>query len=99
MAHGLANAIILPTVVEYNAPSDQGKYYEIYKRISQSPVSKREFRSDMLLSEIRELNHALGIPELLDKVGVKADMIDAMAEDAIVMRRIIVPTYCSFTAD
>jgi len=53
----------------------------------------------MLLSEIRELNHALGIPELLDKVGVKADMIDAMAEDAIVMRRIIVPTYCSFTAD
>ena len=37
----------------------------------------------MLLSEIRELNHALGIPELLDKVGVKADMIDAMAEDAM----------------
>ena len=83
VAHGLANAIILPTVVEYNALSDQGKYYEIYKRISQSPVSKREFRSDMLLSEIRELNHALGIPESLDEVGVKADMIDAMAEDAM----------------
>ena len=81
--HGLANAIILPVVVEYNALSDQGKYYEIYKRICSNPVTKKEFRSKMLVEEIRALNHMLDIPWSLKDVGVKEDMISAMAEDAM----------------
>nr|MCR5634251.1 iron-containing alcohol dehydrogenase [Lachnospiraceae bacterium] len=81
--HGLANAIILPVVVEFNALSDQGKYYEIYKRICSNPVPKKEFRSKMLVEEIRALNHTLDIPWSLKDVGVKDDMISAMAEDAM----------------
>ena len=30
VAHGVANAILLPAVVRYNALSDRGKYYDIY---------------------------------------------------------------------
>ncbi|MBP5555195.1 MAG: iron-containing alcohol dehydrogenase [Lachnospiraceae bacterium] len=81
--HGLANAVLLPVVVEFNAVEDTGKYYEIYKRIARNPVSKDTFRSGMLVNEIRSLNEELGIPSLLRKVGVDERKIEAMAEDAM----------------
>ena len=81
--HGLANAIILPTVVEFNALADCGKYYEIYRRISPGPVSKDQVRSEMLIEEIRSLNHSLGIPGSLWEVGVDEDKIPEMAVDAM----------------
>lgn len=28
--HGVANAIVLPTIIEYNALADNGEYYKIY---------------------------------------------------------------------
>jgi alcohol dehydrogenase len=81
--HGLANAIILPTVVDFNALSDHGKYYEIYRRISPGPVFKDQFRPEMLTEEIRSLNHSLGIPESLWEVGVDEEKIPEMAIDAM----------------
>lgn len=81
--HGVANAILLPTVVAYNALSDQGKYYEIYRYIAKCPVEKTAFSSDMLAAELRALNAELGIPLGLSKVGVKEDAFEIMAEDAM----------------
>jgi alcohol dehydrogenase len=81
--HGLANAVILPTVVEYNAVEDCGKYYEIYKRVAQIAVSCDAFTPSMLVNELRALNESLGIPNSLKKVGVDERKFDAMADDAM----------------
>lgn len=81
--HGVANAILLPVVVEFNKTEDEGKYYDIYKNISISPVTMDEFTADMLVSELSELNKELGIPGKLSETGVTADKIDAMAKDAM----------------
>lgn len=81
--HGIANAILLPTIVEYNALADTGKYYDIYKNICKCPVDKEIFSSDMLATELAEINSELGIPESLKDVGVKEDKFEAMAEDAM----------------
>ena len=81
--HGLANAVILPTVVEFNSEADCGKYYEIYRRISVNPVPKELFSTYMLAVELRLLNEALGIPDSLEKVGVDENRIEAMAADAM----------------
>ncbi len=81
--HGLANAVILPTVVEYNAVEDAGKYYEIYKRVAQIAVSKDSFTPSMLVNELKALNESLGIPNSLKKVGVDERKFDAMADDAM----------------
>ena len=81
--HGLANAIILPTVVDFNALADHGKYYEIYRRISPGPVSKDAFRTEMLSAEIRALNYSLDIPSTLWEVGVDEERIPEMAADAM----------------
>lgn len=83
VAHGVANAILLPTIVDYNALADHGKYRKIYNYIAQIPLGTDEFESFMLADEIRSLNDILGIPASLSEVGVKEEAIPAMAADAM----------------
>lgn len=83
VAHGVANAILLPTIVDYNALADHGKYRKIYNYIAEIPLGEDEFESFMLADEIRDLNDILGIPATLGEVGVKAEAIPAMAADAM----------------
>ena len=71
------------TVVEFNAAEDNGKYYEIYKRVAQIAVSKDIFTPSMLVNELKALNKSLGIPNSLSKVGVDERMFEAMAVDAM----------------
>ena len=63
--HGVANAVLLPVIAEYNALADHGKYLKIFNYISQVQVSKDEFKSIMLVDAIKELCASIGIPESL----------------------------------
>ncbi|MGN0313229.1 MAG: iron-containing alcohol dehydrogenase [Fusicatenibacter sp.] len=81
--HGVANAILLPTVVGFNALADHGKYRRIYNYIAQIPLSESEFTPELLVRELRSLNASLGIPSSLSEVGVTEDKFDAMADDAM----------------
>ena len=81
--HGVANAILLPTIVEYNMLADKGKYLNIYNYIAELPAAPEEFTADMLVDELLTLNEALGIPAGLEEAGVTKDKFDAMADDAM----------------
>lgn len=81
--HGVANAILLPTIAEYNALADKGKYLKIYNYISKTPAEADFFEPYMLAEKFRELNAEIGIPSSLSEVGVKEEYIKAMAEDAM----------------
>lgn len=81
--HGVANSILLPNVMEYNALADHGRYEVIYNYIREGSGPVENFTPDMLVDELRRLNAQLGIPSGLAEAGVTADKIPAMAEDAI----------------
>lgn len=81
--HGVANAILLPTVIDFNMDEAAEKYRFIYNAIAASPINENNFTPDMLGSEIRMLNHELGIPASLSEAGVKSDKFDVMADDAM----------------
>ena len=81
--HGVANAILLPTIVEYNMLAEKGKYLNIYNYIAELPAAPEEFTADMLVDELLNLNEALGIPAGLEEAGVTKDKFDAMADDAM----------------
>lgn len=83
IAHGVANAILLPTVIEYNALADRGRYEKIYNFISGKTEPVKNFDPQMLVDEIKKLNAAIGIPETLSEMGVTEDKIAEMAEDAM----------------
>ena len=93
--HGVANAVLLPVIAEYNALADHGRYLTIYNDISPVPAYEEEFEPLMLVDAIRELCEAIGIPVNLteainnaSKTGpVSAEeiesKIEAMAADAM----------------
>ena len=81
--HGVANAILLPTVVDFNRESAKDKYRYIYNCVAQSPVSGEDFSSDMLAAELRVFEHELDIPSSLSEVGVRSDLFEKMADDAM----------------
>lgn len=81
--HGVANAIILPTVMEYNAPATGEKYRNIAKAMGVKGVD------DMSLEEarkaavdaVKQLSHDVGIPEKLKDI-VKPEDVDFLAQSA-----------------
>lgn len=83
VAHGVANSILLPTVLEYNALADNGRYEVMYNFIREGKEPIHNFKPEMLVEEIKKLNDALGIPKKLSDVGVTEDLIPQMAEDAM----------------
>jgi alcohol dehydrogenase len=89
--HGVANAILLPTVLEYNALADSGKYENIFGYITGCKHMKgAKFEPELLLDAVKALNKSLGIPEHLSEVGVTDDRIELMAEDAMKSGNILV---------
>jgi len=87
--HGIANAILLPTVLEFNAIADNGKYEKIYNYIKRAD-SGNSFVPEMLVKEIRDLLEQLSIPKTLSEVGVKQELIHEMAVDAMKSGNILI---------
>lgn len=83
IAHGVANAILLPTVLKFNALADKGKYEKIYCYVKKEDTEPYEFMPEMLVREIRTLIHNLDIPKSLSEAGVTEDKIEVMAQDAM----------------
>ena len=82
--HGVANAILLPTVVDFNKDAaDPEKYRYIYGCISKDMGADINITPDMLATEIRMLNYELGILPTLSDIGVTSDKFEQMADDAM----------------
>lgn len=90
VAHSVANAVLLPTIVDYNMTYASEKYKYIYDCICEKPLDDDSFTPEMLAAEIRVLNDELGIPSSLSEVGVDSSLFDKMADDAMKSGNILV---------
>lgn len=81
--HGVANAILLPSVVDFNMNYALEKYNYIYNCISEKKVGAENFAPEMLAAEIRVFEDELGIPSNLSEVGVQSSLFEKMADDAM----------------
>lgn len=82
--HGVANAIILPTVMEYNAPATGEKYREIARAMGVKNVdgmTREEYRK-AAVDAVRQLSHDVGIPADLKDI-VKEEDIEFLAQSAM----------------
>ena len=81
--HGVANAILLPTVMEYNAPCTGDKYKYIAKAMGVEGVenmSQEEYRK-AAVDAVKKLSADVGIPADL-KAIVKEEDLDFLSESA-----------------
>lgn len=68
--HGIANAIILPTVMEYNAEATGEKYRDIAKAMGvegTENMSQEEYRK-AAVDAVRKLSQDVGIPADLKEI-------------------------------
>ena len=82
--HGVANAILLPTVMEYNAEATGEKYRDIAKAMGvegTEKMSQAEYRK-AAVEAVRQLSKDVGIPQDL-KAIVKDEDVDFLAQSAM----------------
>ena len=81
--HGVANAIILPTVMEYNAPATGEKYRDIAKAMGVKGVDDMtlEDARKAAIDAVKKLSQDVGIPADLKEI-VKPEDVDFLAQSA-----------------
>lgn len=81
--HGVANAIILPTVMEYNAPFTGEKYRDIAKAMGIKGVDEMSLEDarKAAIDAVKQLSVDVGIPTDLTAI-VKEEDIDFLAQSA-----------------
>lgn len=74
--HGVANAILLPTVMEYNAPATGEKFRDIAKAMGVKHTKKMtiEEARKAAVDAVRELAAKVGIPKDLKNIVKKEDL-------------------------
>ncbi|MBR2986533.1 MAG: lactaldehyde reductase [Clostridia bacterium] len=81
--HGVANAIILPTVMEYNAPATGEKYRDIAKAMGVKGVDDMTLDGarSAAVEAVKKLSLDVGIPADLKEI-VKPEDVDFLAQSA-----------------
>ena len=84
--HGVANAVILPYAMEYNAPCTGEKYRDIAKAMGvqgTEAMSQEEYRK-AAIDAVKKLSEDVGIPKTLHEIGVKEEDLKALSEFAFI---------------
>ena len=81
--HGIANAVLLPYVMEYNAEytGEKFKYIAEAMGVDTSGMSQAEYRA-AAVNAVKQLSKDVGIPEKLHEIGVKEEDLQALSESA-----------------
>lgn len=83
--HGVANAVLLPYVMEFNQDYTGEKFREIARVLGVSGVdamSQKEYRQ-AAIDAVRQLSLDVNIPQTLKEIGVKEEDLPALAEAAM----------------
>ena len=83
--HGVANAILLPTVMAWNADYTGEKYREIARAMGVKDVESMSLPQARraAVDAVKQLCRDVGIPASLRDVGLKVDDIPALAQAAL----------------
>ena len=83
--HGVANAVLLPYVMEFNAEYTGEKFREIARAMGVDGVdamSPEEYRK-AAVDAVRQLSLDIDIPQTLKEIGVREEDLDALADAAM----------------
>ena len=90
--HGLSNALVLPTVIEFNAPAAAPLYAELAPLIVGHGLVPGDADSltEQLVRALSELSPRCGLPSRLRDAGVPKDKLEMLAKDAMLQQRLLV---------
>jgi len=80
--HGLANAVVLPTVMEFNRASCTARLAKVAVAMGDNSITREEVLAGNAVERVRKLNAQIGIPARLRDVGVKESDLGVVAQKA-----------------
>ena len=86
--HGMANAVLLPYIMDYNLSSAEAKYAEVGSLMGQKDVEQSgESAAEQSVKLVRRLSQNIGIPQRLRDLDIPESDIEKMAEMAMTVAR------------
>jgi len=81
--HGVANALLLPFVMAYNAPAAKAKYRDIAQAMGvKTGRLSADKAAEAAIAAVRALSLDVGIPQRLREIGVREEDLPALSQSA-----------------
>lgn len=89
--HGLSNALVLPHVLRFNAVVAEAEYAELAEIVTPNirGQGSREARAQGFIVAMQQIAADAGIQTRLQQVGINADDIDRLTDDAMLQTRLL----------
>ena len=81
--HGLANALMLPTVVHFNIMAAEARLADAAVALGADPRASASERANQCVELVDQLRVACGLPRKLSQAGVKREWIPALVEKSM----------------
>ena len=90
MAHGLSNAILLPSVMAFNQVGNEKRFAAMATAMGLPTEGLSDAAAaDAFVQALRQLNTDLNIPHSLQGFGIRAGDIDGLVEGAAKVTRLL----------
>ena len=98
--HGLSNALMLPHVLTHNMPAARDMYAELAVEIDPSLAGQgSQAQAQGFVEALRAITAQIGLSPRLGDVGVGADSLDLLADEAMKQERLLINNPLPITRD
>jgi alcohol dehydrogenase class IV len=85
VAHGLANSLMMPTILRFNASACP----ERYARLGAVLAGGRQTAADSVVRRVEELSRILQLPANLAAIGIPEDSLEKMSQAVVQITRLL----------
>ena len=87
--HGVANAMMLLPVMQYNLPECIDRFAAIYDALGEHELTDRQAKAEWLVNRMAHLVEVLQIPTDLKKYGVQPDDLEVLVQAGMSVTRLL----------
>jgi alcohol dehydrogenase len=89
--HGLSNSLVLPSVLEFNAPEANVRYAELAEIVvGEAVTGGTNAKAEALVAALRSLIQDISLPATLGEAGVRESDLEMLARDAMLQQRLLI---------
>lgn len=99
IAHGLANALLLPYVMEYNLVAAPERFAQVALALGAEQKASAKETALEGVAAVRKLMKQCGLPAKLSEIGIQEQSIPEMAESALKIQRLLKNNIREITLD
>ena len=89
IAHGVANSLLLPHVIRFNAPAAPERYAEVALALGVQPGASASATAERGVAFLAQLSRDCGAPQTLSEINIPRDAIPSLAKAAMQVARLL----------